>query len=101
MSTLVVTLHPSQDNNMGYTLYIVHLSICYINLLTFLEIHFRITGFDDSWCKLEKWFNKFGILTKVNVDKPAGRLLLRLSFFCCKICGNCNRHGVIISGIYI
>ena len=36
---------------------------------------FRITGFDDSWSKLEKWFNKFGILSKVNVDNCIGMCL--------------------------
>ncbi|XP_028417674.1 sperm flagellar protein 2-like [Dendronephthya gigantea] len=32
------------------------------------QVQQRITGFDDSWSKLEKWFNKFGILSKVDVD---------------------------------
>jgi hypothetical protein len=36
------------------------------------ELCFRITGFDDSWSKLEKWFNKFGILAKVDVDNTIG-----------------------------
>jgi len=30
---------------------------------------FRITGFLDSWPKLEKWFSKFGSLQKVDATQ--------------------------------
>ena len=30
----------------------------------------RITGFLDSWPKLEKWFTKFGTLQRVDASQP-------------------------------
>ncbi|KXJ09239.1 Sperm flagellar protein 2 [Exaiptasia diaphana] len=33
------------------------------------QVQQRITGFLDSWPKLDKWFTKFGVLKKIDADK--------------------------------
>lgn len=39
---------------------------------------YRITGFLDAWPKLEKWFNKFGILKKIDATLAADVLYLEV-----------------------
>lgn len=36
------------------------------------QVQQRITGFLDSWPKLDKWFTKFGVLKKIDADKTHG-----------------------------
>ena len=42
---------------------------CVGNILSVCFISFRITGFQDSWKKLDKWYTGFHILQKVDVGK--------------------------------
>jgi hypothetical protein len=50
---------------------IAHLHICQIRIC-------RITGFLDAWPKIEKWFNKFGILKKVDATLAEDVLYLEV-----------------------
>ncbi|XP_052777050.1 sperm flagellar protein 2-like isoform X2 [Mya arenaria] len=42
------------------------------------QIQHRITGFLDSWPKLEKWFTKFGTLQKVDASLPSQSVQLEV-----------------------
>lgn len=39
---------------------------------------YRITGFLDAWPKLEKWFNKFGILKNIDATLAEDVLYLEV-----------------------
>lgn len=65
------------------------------------QIQHRLTAFQDSWPKLEKWFAKYGLLKSVDatqelatvylevektfedtLDKVRNHLLIKCDFFC-------------------
>ena len=39
---------------------------------------YRITAFQDSWPKMEKWFTKFGTLKKVDAAQGAETVFLEV-----------------------
>jgi len=55
---------------------------------------YRITGFLDSWPKLEKWFSKFGTLRRVDATLAQTSLKLEvekiLEETLNKVCDTCN-----------
>ena len=51
--------------------------VTFVNF-TFLLCLLRITGFLDSWPKLEKWFTKFGTLQRVDASQEQRTVALEV-----------------------
>ena len=63
---------------------------------TFLFCLLRITGFLDSWPKLEKWFTKFGTLQRVDASQEQRTVALEVE----KILEDTvNKVGVWVKGL--
>ncbi len=79
-------MDPSNDREQVQTRSVSHAIHCfklqtrmkvfiYLNLtwnLICLSLNFRLSTFQDTLPKLEKWYGKFGVLHKINADKPRG-----------------------------
>jgi hypothetical protein len=44
----------------------------------FIDQLFRITRYLDSWPKIEKWYNKFGVLARVDASQGARSVYLEV-----------------------